>query len=925
MAQEEAYSTLIRGIQELNFEGPPVPSELLLNGHHAFPLAVNSKDQVMMAASCYGLGRIVVLGHETYLQDFPLAVQNALRWLQPSFDRAKIGVSPSCSDMVENLSSFDVEVCQFKDDLGIYVTDVYNLGPSAKDLVKFLKAGGGLLLAGQAWHWSSTHPEEKVLLHFPGNQVCGVAGIYITESFGRHEEIAVPSELPLKWSTTSRSAKSDNNLEFLLKNVSEFDIRGDAIPGDVLVHGPLAFPIATTPEGRAFLAGAQYGLGRVIVTTHEDFISYKTLSPFFLQALQWLDQGRNGTVGILPRLRQAIDPLSKSGLSCQVTHFTDGLSVYVCTSYSDDHCTEIQKFVAEGGGLLIGGHAWWWSYSNNAAEVLMKYPGNRILNQMGLSILTNIVDRELYNAHSGKELMEVYRFREFLPLFADYMVQSQSLSKDQMGCLEKMGRDCADYLSMSAHHCASYSSVLDTLTDVVKSGKVPQVSENRPVSDTEERMLLEFASEVCKVCPDPAALLPYIIKDPVVLPTVSNTKLHITAMTSGQEEWISTGLYLSPGMKTDIEFPQQIVGKSWKVQIGCQTDNLRKLDVLKRAPVVCESFPVDNSIMQVWNLWGGLIYLVAPRQCEVFHAEVVVQEAVRAPYYKSGETSIDDWVNTVRHEPAPWAELEFENLIITLDSKVIRDLERPDLVADQWNTIMRAVADLAAKPATFPRKERFVGDVQIACGWMHAGYPIMMHSGSARDLIKLSNKRDAWGPIHELGHNQQRSVWEISPNTTEATCELWPAYVFETVLGMHRAKAHDALEPHKRSERIQNYVKGGRNIKDWSVWVACETYLQLQEQFGWDAFKKVFAAYHDMEGVPNDNDGKMNTYAETFSKVVNRNLTSFFRAWGWPITAQTEKGLANLPVWSDHPMALYSPVTSIENTEVMSSGLCRVF
>lgn len=73
------------------------------------------------------------------------------------------------------------------------------------------------------------------------------------------------------------------------------------------------------------------------------------------------------------------------------------------------------------------------------------------------------------------------------------------------------------------------------------------------------------------------------------------------------------------------------------MQIGCQSDNLRKLDVLKRAPVVCESFPVDNSIMQVWNLWGGLIYLVAPRQCEVFHAEVVVQEAVRAPYYKSGK------------------------------------------------------------------------------------------------------------------------------------------------------------------------------------------------------------------------------------------------------------------------------------------------
>ena len=66
---------------------------------------------------------------------------------------------------------------------------------------------------------------------------------------------------------------------------------------------------------------------------------------------------------------------------------------------------------------------------------------------------------------------------------------------------------------------------------------------------------------------------------------------------------------------------------------------------------------------------------------------------------------------------------------------------------------------------------------------------------------------------------------------------------------------------------------------------------QLQDTFGWDAFKKVFTAYHTMEGVPQDNKGKMNTYAETFSKVVNRNLTSFFKAWGWPIEAATEEKL----------------------------------
>lgn len=50
-----------------------------------------------------------------------------------------------------------------------------------------------------------------------------------------------------------------------------------------------------------------------------------------------------------------------------------------------------------------------------------------------------------------------------------------------------------------------------------------------------------------------------------------------------------------------------------------------------------EQFPVTSEMMQVWNLWGGLIYLIAPSNVQVDEAEVTVQDAVLAPYYKSGE------------------------------------------------------------------------------------------------------------------------------------------------------------------------------------------------------------------------------------------------------------------------------------------------
>lgn len=64
----------------------------------------------------------------------------------------------------------------------------------------------------------------------------------------------------------------DDDLKFLLKGVSQFDLNSDSVLSEVLVHGPLAFPIGTTKDGQPFLAGAYYGRGRVIVVTHEAFL-----------------------------------------------------------------------------------------------------------------------------------------------------------------------------------------------------------------------------------------------------------------------------------------------------------------------------------------------------------------------------------------------------------------------------------------------------------------------------------------------------------------------------------------------------------------------------------------------------------------------------------------------------------------------------
>ncbi|GAA6226242.1 TRPM8 channel-associated factor homolog isoform X1 [Lates japonicus] len=905
---EGAYISLMRGLKELDLNGPCLPSNLVLTGDHAFPLAMNSQGQVLMAASIYGRGRIMVLAHEGYLATFPALVENAVTWLRgDGSNNSSVGVQKNLKTVADNLSKSSQAkvVGTFSDnrEVGVYVTDAYSVGEDPKDLVAFLKAGGGVLIGGQAWHWASQHPKKNTILDFPGNKVSGVAGIYFFTDYGKIEILHIHPQIPSSWKALEVRKDFKDDLEFLLEGISEFDIRGDLVASEILVHGPLAFPIGTTEDGRPFLAGTYYGKGRVIVVSHEHLLQKKTLASFWNNALNWLDQGRKGVVGVVPSL----DVFPMSGLQCEKTEFRKDLSVFVCTAYSDDYAEEIQDFVAEGGGLLIGGHAWYWAQTHGGENPLTEFSGNRILNKMGLSLLPATITGGSYKAPvPSQAVKDTLHFRSLLRRFAAHVIQGEQLTEHEQKHLRKLGMQCASFLKMKAHDTFNYTQVLSILTDILKKTGMPQVSEKNPVKSPKDHLLLSLGTALYEVSPDPDALLPHLIRHNPTMPFVYNQRIRINVKTAEANEWLSTGLYLSPGMKTEMILPAEIVNKRWKIQISCQTDYL-DAEELKRAPSVHANFPITAMKMQVGNLWGGLIYLVAPPDVKVDGAEVVVQKAVLAPYYKSGVTTAAEW-SSLRTAPSPWAELEFDNIVLTVPSDVVRDLERPNEVADLWNGIMKGVADLAAIPRKFTRKERIVADVQISAGWMHSGYPIMMHSSIAAELVKPDDARTKglWGETHELGHNQQRGRWEFRPHTTEATCNLWSVYVHEEVLGVNRAQAHPSMTPTSRRTTVEEYVKGGKNLSDWTVWVALETYLQLQEKFGWDAFKKVFAAYQQMSNFPSDNKGKMNLYAETFSQTVGMNLAGFFKAWGWPIETATEEKLSNLPPWSDHPMVQYN-------------------
>ncbi|XP_033047647.1 TRPM8 channel-associated factor 2 isoform X3 [Trachypithecus francoisi] len=827
-----AFEALMDGVTCWDVPRDPVPSELLLIGEAAFPVMVNDKGQVLIAASSYGQGRLVVVSHEGYLLHAGLApfLLNAVSWLCPC-PGAPMGVHPSLAPLVNILQDAGLEA-QVKPEpgepLGVYCINAYNDTMTAT-LIQFVKHGGGLLIGGQAWYWASQHGPEKVLSRFPGNKVTSVAGVYFTDTYGDRDQFKVSKKVPKIPLHVRCGEDVRQDQQQLLEGISELDIRTGGVPSQLLVHGALAFPLGLDASLNCFLAAARYGRGRVVLAAHECLLCAPKMGSFLLNAVHWLARGQTGKVGVNTNLKDLCPLLSEHGLQCSLEpHLNSNLCVYCCKAYSDKEAKQLQEFVAEGGGLLIGGQAWWWASQNPGHCPLAGFPGNVILNCFGLSILPQTLKAGCFPIPTPE--MRSYHFRKALSEFQ--AILNHENGNLEKSCLAKLRVDGAAFLQIPAEGIPAYISLHRLLRKMLRGSGLPAVSRENPVaSDSYEAAMLSLATGLAHSgtdCSQLAQELGIWTCSSSLYPSKHPITVEIDGINPGNSDcWVSTGLYLLEGQNAEVSLSEVAASAGLRVQIGCHTDDLTKARKLSRAPVLTHQCCMDRTERSVSCLWGGLLYIIVPKGSQLGPVSVTIRGAVPAPYYK--------------------------------------------------------------------------------LGWMHSGYPIMYHLESVKEIINEMDMRSrgVWGPIHELGHNQQRHGWEFPPHTTEATCNLWSVYVHETVLGIPRAQAHEALSPPEREKRIKAHLGKGAPLCDWNMWTALETYLQLQEAYGWEPFTQLFAEYHTLSHFPRDNTGRMNLWVKKFSEKVKKNLVPFFEAWGWPVQKEVADSLASLPEWQENPMQVY--------------------
>jgi hypothetical protein len=699
---------------------------------------------------------------------------------------------------------------------------------------------------------------------------------------------------------------------------------GSSIASALVVHGDTAFSVVYDANHATFVAASRPERGRVMVLAHESLVNNPRNTTddrgvLVRNTVRWMTTGAAApVVGVEGSFTELRTFLADNGFTVRSATVADLASVNVFITdtarvRTDAEHAQLVAWVRSGGGLIATGHAWFWGYSNENAA--LNYSGNKFLAPLGVTISsendvqngTPVIVRAPTSLDHAVRALERVR---------QHVMGSAPLTMADQVIASAVARLGVRVMDIASNYILFTRMVRRVLPDVIPTSSAPIRPASQPIPSLTVTIDSRLATDLpaSEVTAHPAAVdFPGVLASGAMPVTVTRT---IRASYPGRTDrlggnsdrpvWRSTGLYAAPGARVTLTMPTSATSAGLSMLIGSWTDNNFGTDAWSRMPVVTRSYALRTTVTEAACAFGGLVYIRVPPGASAGDIMVTIAGAVPAPRYIQGVTTLDAWRNTERSHPGLYAEIETSKMVLTVPSSLVRTLDDPSAIAAYWNRVMDADADLAAIDRDRARAERIVFDRQIVAGYMHAGYPIMAFTPQARESLDLATLRTTgnWGFFHEIGHNHQFTDWSWT-GTGENTVNLWSVYVMEHVVGLAPRTGHPALTATERSNRVNAYVMGGRNFaRDWSVWTGLETFLQLQQGFGWSFFTTMNREYMALPEAmrPRNEAERINGWITRSCRVANRNLAPFYASWGFPMTDASRTACAAYSTWAENPM-----------------------
>ncbi len=411
----------------------------------------------------------------------------------------------------------------------------------------------------------------------------------------------------------------------------------------------------------------------------------------------------------------------------------------------------------------------------------------------------------------------------------------------------------------------------------------------------------------------------------------------------------STGLYRVPGEPVTVTVEPAPTNQSDvrpHLRIGAHFLDLSdmKLKISDRVARPYDVIRLQGAVTTDSDKASGLIYLESDVTGTDSYS-ITIQGAVKAPWFKVGRDTLEQWRETIRHYPAPWAELEGEYAILALPSAMIREVDDPSRVIAFYDNAVKTMNALAGLSDTADAEcnkspdlpFRFVIDVNLKkwggigrrggitlsgspfgspTYWLrprvHREYAILIHElghfyETVNKFMGLPGSEDAFSQLFVYGDQSIRGDWFIGERDNVFN-GVFPSddflYLHAPHLYWPLSRVSDLLFSdygYRYDSRI--WSEKSYTMLYWKYAFMLGLVERLSHEFMPKLYREFRAtAWEQLPGKKNQQQ-KTDFFFESLCKVTGQDLTLYFKHWYVPVSEEAYQRVAEMGY--RHPRWLY--------------------
>jgi len=341
------------------------------------------------------------------------------------------------------------------------------------------------------------------------------------------------------------------------------------------------------------------------------------------------------------------------------------------------------------------------------------------------------------------------------------------------------------------------------------------------------------------------------------------------------------------------------------IRVGAHSWDLSRRNEIRRLERSTIIYQIDSTEVKISSPLGGGIYIEVPYKADAGVVDIQITGAVRSPYFSAKSfhtTTLEEWINTERKHPAPWADFQSEKYMCQVPTSWIYNFEDPVTMMANWDEGIDVYNDLMGFPRDRGKETIYEQlDVINRSSVLAPGYPTVnqhyanptadVYFGDRTHYMTRGLQIAPSFVMHEHGH-----AYGIPGIETESTVNLPHVAVWDVAYGYDLDYAFAASRdyhgnPHRTLNNCAVAWMCSFNFspKDNEMASGEKTYqlkghakyVDIAKLFGWrvlNNYWKTFVDDYEATGVkthPSDDEKMLR-----LSRAAGVDIRPLFHFWG---------------------------------------------